>query len=304
MEFTFFKGCNIPARVTQYEDSARAVCQKLSISLEEVKEFNCCGYPMRSIDEKGFILSAARNLALSEKKQKDMMVLCKCCYGSLTLAQHHLKENPELLEKVNQTLAREGLAFQGIIQVRHFLSVLHEDIGIKKLKKQVTKKYSKLNIAASVGCHALRPSSVMGFDNAVKPVLFDDLVKLAGARSVEWTKKTECCGAPMMGINDSLALDLMHKKLANARASGADFMAVACPWTFLMFDRFQSELKKKDSSWQTVGPVLYSQLLGLSMGIDVKTLGIEKHNEDITSLESYLEVEDKSVGGSKNDKSR
>ena len=141
MEFTLFLGCNIPARVSQYEDSTNAVCRKLNIDLEELEQFNCCGYPMRNIDEKAFLLSAARNLALAEKKQKPMMVLCKCCYGSLTLARYHLKENPRLLEEINKKLSKEDLFYRGNLKIRHFLSVLHEDVGIKALKQEIKHKY-------------------------------------------------------------------------------------------------------------------------------------------------------------------
>ena len=50
MKFALFIGCNIPARVQQYELSARAVMDKLNIDIIDIREFNCCGYPMRNAD--------------------------------------------------------------------------------------------------------------------------------------------------------------------------------------------------------------------------------------------------------------
>lgn len=292
MAFTLFTGCNIPARVRQYEMSARAICRELEIDLESVDDFLCCGYPLRTINEGGFILSSARNLALSEKAGKDMMVLCKCCYGNMKAAQFHLEQHPELKKEVNQTLAKDGLEYRGKVNVRHFLSVLHEDIGQKKIKEKINKKFQKLNIAASVGCHALRPSKITGFDSASAPSLFDDLVKWTGAKSIDWSKKSECCGAPLVGINDELSLKLMCSKIANAREAGAHFMAVACPWTFLMFERSQPKITRENPSWVELKPVLYSQLLGLSMGISVEELGIEENQFNISNLESYLSPEE------------
>jgi heterodisulfide reductase subunit B len=37
---------------------------------------------------------------------------------------------------------------------------------------------------------------VTQFDDPVAPTLFDELVKATGAKSVEWSEKLNCCGAP------------------------------------------------------------------------------------------------------------
>jgi len=292
MNYTLFLGCNIPARVQQYEDAAQAVCKKLDISLTPIKEFMCCGYPMRNIDEFVFLLSAARNLALAEQRQKDLLVLCKCCYGSLKIAEFHLKQNQGILEKINRVLAKEGLVFRGTITIKHFLSVLYKDVGLLKLKMHIKVKFKNLKIAASVGCHALRPAVITRFDTPASPRIFDDLVKLTGAKSIDWSRKSECCGAPQLGINNALSKTIMEKKLSNARLGGAHFITIACPYSFLQFDTFQSQVAKENPDFQTLGPVLYPQLLGLTMGIDSNILGIQHNKIDIMSLASYLSPDD------------
>ncbi len=288
MRVTLFLGCNIPARVPQYQDAAKAVCDKLGIELAFVEEFQCCGYPSRSIDEFAFLLSSARNLALAKREGNDLMVLCKCCFGSLKMAQHQLSTDKVLIEKVNQTLNREGLSYTDDVCVKHFLSILHEEIGIKTLKSHIQTKYKKLNIAASVGCHALRPAKVTQFDSPAVPAMFDDLVKLTGAKAVDWSKKSECCGAPLLGINDDLSRQIMETKLANALENSAHFIAVACPYSFLQFDRFQTRIARQHNNRPVLAPVLYPQLLGLAMGIDPERLGFSHHMADIDSLTSYL----------------
>ena len=57
MKATLFLGCNIPARVPQYQEAAEAVCRRLDIQLTVMEEFECCGYPTRNIDEFSFLLS-------------------------------------------------------------------------------------------------------------------------------------------------------------------------------------------------------------------------------------------------------
>lgn len=79
IKYALFLGCNIPARVQQYETSARSVLAELGVDLEDIKEFNCCGYPLRNSDFKTSVLFSARNLALAEKLGLNMITLCKCC---------------------------------------------------------------------------------------------------------------------------------------------------------------------------------------------------------------------------------
>ena len=59
MKYALFEGCNIPARLNQYADATKAVFNKLGIELVDMAGFNCCGYPVRNIDQRAFILSAA-----------------------------------------------------------------------------------------------------------------------------------------------------------------------------------------------------------------------------------------------------
>ena len=213
MEFALFLGCTIPARLNQYESSSRAVLEKLGVGLVDIREFNCCGYPLRNIDFKVFILSSARNLALAEKKNLNVMTLCKCCYGSLKKADFLMKENASLKKEVNATLEKEGLKYEGRVEIKHLLSVLHKEIGIEAIKGKMAATFKRLKIATHYGCHALRPSQVVGFDNAVAPSLFDQLVEATGAESIDWPMKLECCGAPLWGINDQSLHGFDFKKI-------------------------------------------------------------------------------------------
>ncbi len=291
MKYTIFLGCNIPARVQQYQTAAEAVWDQLKIDLIQMKDFLCCGYPMRSIDEFTFLVSAAKNIALAEQNKNDLMVLCKCCYGSLKIAQHQLNNNINLKERVNNILKKENLSYTGKINIKHFLSVLHDDIGIKSLKAQIKSPYKNLKIAASVGCHALRPAKITEFDSPTAPSIFDTLVKATGATPIDWSKKSDCCGAPLLGINDDLSHKIMETKLQNALKNKAMFISVACPYSFIQFDSIQSQLLKTNKDWNHLAPVLYPQLLGLAMGIPANKLGINLNLINIDSHTTYISDE-------------
>lgn len=291
MKYAFFLGCNIPARVSQYEDSSKAVLKKAGVELVDIRRFNCCGYPMRNIDRRTFIFSAAINLALAEKAGLDILVMCKCGYGSLKKAEHLMKEDGDPQEEVNRLLAEEGLKYEGKIEVKHLLSVLYHDVGIDRLKSKISGQYKGLRIATHYGCHALRPSKITRFDDPVAPTLFDELVEITGAESVDWTSKQECCGAPLTGINDGLSMALTKKKLTDGKKAGAHYLCTACPFCHLQFDTVQKMMVSHGRNKEHLAPILYPQLLGLCMGIDKETLGISMNQLDINGITSFLAQE-------------
>lgn len=299
-EFAFFIGCQIPARLTQYESSARAVLETVGVKLVDIREFNCCGYPLRNIEFKAFVLSSARNLALAEKRDLHLLTLCKCCYGTLKKADSLLKEYPSLKEEINHLLKKEGLKYEGRSEVKHLLPLLFKEIGIEKIKEKRVMGYQGLRIAPHYGCHALRPSQLVGFDNPISPGLFDQLIEVTGAESIDWPLKMECCGAPLWGINDELSMDLSLKKLMNGKESGAEYVCTACPYCQIQFDKVQKMILSQRNLNHPLPSILYTQLLGLSLGIDKKLLGLDLNEISLSGIESALykiETEEKEKDG-------
>ena len=290
MKYALFLGCNIPARVVQYETAARAVMRKLGIQLVDSRDFKCCGYPVRNLDQKAFLLSASENLARAEKLGLNIMALCKCCFGSLKEAESFLKEDGDLQEEIKHALAQKGLQYEGKFEVKHFLSVLYHDVGLDEIKSNVSQSYKGLKIATHYGCHALRPSKVTQFDDPVAPSLFDKLVEVTGAQSIDYKSKLECCGAPVLGVNDGLSMDITAKKLTNGKKAGADYLCAACPYCQLQFDHVQNMMMSQNGN-EALASIVYPQLLGLCMGIDEDTLGIHMNQLDITEITSYLNQE-------------
>ena len=287
MKYALFLGCNIPARVVQFETAARAVMGQVGIQLVDIRDFKCCGYPVRNLDQKAFLLSASENLAWAEKFGLNIMTLCKCCFGSLKEAENFLKEEGDLQEEIKELLAAKGFKYEGKTEVKHFLSVLYHDVGLDTLESKISNAFEGLKIATHYGCHALRPSDVTQFDDPVAPSIFDKLVEVTGAESVDYLRKLECCGAPVMGVNDALSMNLTEKKLANGKKAGADYLCAACPWCHLQFDTVQKMMISQNGS-EPLASIVYPQLLGLSMGIDEKTLGIDMNKISLTNITSFL----------------
>lgn len=291
MTYAFFTGCNTPARLPQYERASRAVLARLNVAIVDYREFTCCGYPLRNVDQKAFLLSAAGNLALAERDGHDILVLCKCGFGTFKEAQHRLKTDESLKREINDLLKQQGLFYEGRVEVKHLLSVLFHDVGVDALKKRMRLKVDGLKIATHYGCHALRPSRITGFDDPIAPSLFDDLVKATGAESVDWDEKLNCCGAPLLGINDSISTDLTRNKVLSGIRGGADYLCTGCPYCQLQFDQVQDRLVSNGALERPLPSILYSQLLGLCMGLQEADLGLKQNYITIDDITSFLKQE-------------
>jgi heterodisulfide reductase subunit B len=254
----------------------------------EIRGFSCCGYPVRNFDFKTSVLFAARNLALAARERLHVITLCKCCFGSLKNADHRLKNDDSLREEINAILRREDLTYQGDSEVRHLLSVLYHEVGIESIGEKQEKRFTALNVATHYGCHALRPSQVLQFDDPVAPSIFDELVEVTGAKSISWAKKLECCGAPLLGINDDLSMILTEKKLTNGKLSGAHCLCAACPYCQIQFDMVQKAFIAQGGRNDYLPSILYPQLLGLSMGIDQEKLGLRQNQLPIEDIGDFL----------------
>jgi heterodisulfide reductase subunit B len=288
MKFALFRCCVTSVYLKQYESSTDAVLGKLGVELVDVPEFNCCGYPLKNYDFKAYVLSSARNLCLAEKRNLNIMTLCNCCYGSLKHADHLLREDPSIRKEINATLQKEGLNYHGSIEIRHLLDIFHKDIGIEQIRQSVVKTFNGPKIATHYGCHILRPRQIVQFDDPEEPSIFDTLVEVTGAESVDWKDKVKCCGSPVWGVNDELSTDLTERKITGARQSGAEYLCVSCAYCQLQFDRAQRLFSENRKHNDYLPSILYTQLLGLCLGVEEESLGIHQNELSISGIMDFL----------------
>ena len=271
MRLAYFTGCKIPTQLPEYGLATRAVLRRLDVELVEL-EFTCCGYTQRNLHFDAALLMAARNLALAGAAGLDILTPCKCCYGSLRHAAHFMRNHP-IATVVARQLRVEGLEYRGDVEVKHLLPLLDRDLGHDVVARRVTTPRDGLRVAAHYGCHALRPSDVMQFDNPLAPTIFERLVELTGAEAVDWPRRLDCCGNPLLESNRHLSLRLMENKVTDARQAGADLLCTACTHCQVQFGQVQSGAPALADD--PMPAMLYAQLLGLSMGIPTEELGLK-----------------------------
>lgn len=286
-KYSLFAGCLIPSKFPFIEKASRSVLQNLGLELDDIEEASCCPNQMaiKSSDEALWFALAARNLCLAERKGHDILTLCNGCYDTLKTVNSRLKSDDKFREKINKMLAGFGLEFAGLIDVKHIVQVLHDDVGPNAIEKKVIFPLKGIKCASFMGCHVRRPMDHMGFDDPNEPAYLDDLIRVMGGETLKYSEKNSCCaGGLSIGRKDDV-VPAARRVLHSAREEGALAIVVSCPFCFAQF--FRSEKEIQDIYSENIRfPVFYlTELLGLTFGISPGELGLPMHIEMSTGGE-------------------
>lgn len=284
LKYLLYLGCVIPYRVSSYEISARKVAERLGIELVEMPEFNCCGLPLDPLSHDMMLVLAAQNLCLAENKGLNIMTLCPGCNGTLRKVNKMLKEDRGLREEVNRSLKEVDREFKGSIEVKHFIQVLAEDVGLEEIKDNIQKPLSDLKVAEHYGCHIFRPVEYIGLDDPENPTILKNLIEITEAKCLDYRDETECCGAPIVGVNDKIPLQLTRDKLAHVKEAGAQALITICPFCYIMFDINQPRIERTFNEAFGIPVLHYPELLALAMGISLNDLALTEHRVKLSHV--------------------
>ncbi len=291
-EYSLFTGCLMPFRLPHLEQAARLALDALRITVSDLEDASCCGDPivLRSINENTWLAIAARNLCLAEERGLDLLVLCNGCYESLKTANVMLKEDKSLRASVNKVLSMLGLEFNGKIEVLNFLEVLEREVGVSKLKRTIRRALRGLPVAVHYGCHMLRPSKYLKFDDVYSPSVLDLYVEALDLQSVPYLNRMLCCGAGLSIIDRDASLKLVREKLSAIKAAGAEALVVLCPFCYQQYDLGQKLVKQPNGEKFSIPVFYYPELLCLSLGYSPSQLGLRYHSTKVTSFVEKLGV--------------
>ena len=280
MKVAYFPGCTIPYRLNHYELAIRKVAEALGIELVNIKDFGCCGYPILSSSRMAAILLSAYNLALAENQGYNVMTGCPACANMLTHVNEMLKTEEELRKKISGKLE---MKYEGAVEVKHFIKFLYEEYGVEKIKEKITKPLTELKVTPHYMCHMIRPSRVIGFGTPEYGVMkpFDELIEVTGASRVEYSSSTKCCGAPALATDIDVAYHTLRDRLDDIQKGEAKVVVSSCPYCHIQFDLIQDRVGKLYKIRYNVVSLLYSQLLGLSLGLKVDEIGLMKNRSVI-----------------------
>jgi heterodisulfide reductase subunit B len=276
-KYGYFLGCVMPAKMPWAEKATFLVAEKLGINWDYMKETLCCVRPgvWKAIDPDTWLTLTAQNLALAEKQGVTLVDSCNGCWITHYEALNELLEEPEKMEMVNKHLAKAKMKLKGTVQVKHFLQVLYEDVGLNDIKKAV-KKPLKLRMMRHIGCHARK------LGNDVLPKYFDEILEAVGVELVDTPYDSMCCGLLFYFADPKTAIYRnVFKKFKLAQDLGVDAIAIICSGCYDQFDRGIKILEDEgDPTGQLPQgfdiPIVHlSEILALAFGYKPEEFGMD-----------------------------
>lgn len=273
MKIGFYPGCSLKGTSSEYAQSTLALAKAFDIELIEIGDWNCCGATAAHNMNHDLALSLpARVLALAEKDGwKEIVVPCAACYNRLTVTQHALNRDAGLKGRISEILK---MPLSGNIEILNVMQFINKYVAAK-LEEKVTKPFAH-NVVCYYGCLLVRPHDVLRFDRLEDPQSMDVLMNRIGATTLDWSYKTECCGAGLSVSRTDIVGKLSGRIVKDAVDRQAEAIIVACPMCQSNLDMRRPHIDKY-LEMKTNVPVLYiTQAIGLAVGVDREKLGLQK----------------------------
>jgi heterodisulfide reductase subunit B len=257
-KFTYYPGCSSQGSSRHLDESLRAVAPKLGLELEELDDWNCCGASVGHVGG-----GALPNAALTGR--------------NLAKAQG---QGPH--GQINEALAAGELSYDEDLQVRHMCEVIVNDVGLEKIKEEVTNPLTGLKVAGYVGCQTVRPFAGTDgggmYDTYEDPEFLDSFAEACGAEAVPFDPKTSCCGGSVSVMSPERTLHLIKDILQAAKDAEADVISTPCPLCQTNVEMYQDAVNKKFGTDFDIPVVFYSQLMAVAFGLDPHKAGSLQRN--------------------------
>jgi succinate dehydrogenase / fumarate reductase cytochrome b subunit len=279
LKYAFWPGCVSKGAAPELYQSMNRVAAEMGIELVELEQATCTGAGV--IQEQNPEMADAlnaRTFALAQQMGLPLMNICSTCQGIESMVADKMKKRPDYLEKVNSILADEGLHYTPGLEIKNFLWVLVEDLGLDTFKSMVKRPLNGLRVGPFYGCYILRPTEILGFDeHPGRNQYLEMVIEATGAEAVDYEGKKKCCGFPILTINRENSLKQAGNHIHEAQELGADALVSPCPLCHLNLDA-QQPAAKQVTKHEIDLPILHlPQLIGLALGIEPKDMRLDHH---------------------------
>ncbi|MFQ6078815.1 MAG: CoB--CoM heterodisulfide reductase iron-sulfur subunit B family protein [Thermodesulfobacteriota bacterium] len=269
MKFSYYPGCTAHSTSTEYTHSYREVLSVLGVELEEIEDWNCCGAAAaRNLNYMLSISLPARNIAIAQEKGRPLVIPCAGCFRNLKRADQALRSDPEVKKRVESLV---GFKFTGGLELRALLDVVVTDVGLERIAERVRRPLRGLKIVSYYGCALVRPPKITHLDDPENPQCLDKLMETLGAIPLDWSYKTECCGADLTFTRADIVKRIVGEIMAGAREAGAEAIVTPCGLCHV-------NLEIRRPSREDSMPVFYfTELMGLAFGLEKCSQWWRKH---------------------------
>ena len=276
MRFSYYPGCTSHSTAVEYTMSSEAVLRTLGVELLEIDDWNCCGAAAaHSLNRLLSLCLPARNIAKTQKTELPLVVPCAGCFNSLKKAERELKEGGKLAREIEEAV---GFKYRQEVEILALIDVVVNRVGLDKIKEKVTRPLSGLKVASYYGCALVRNPNVTHLDDPEDPMYMDHVMEAVGATPVQWSYKTECCGADLALTHGNTVVEMVNRIVEMAQEAQADCIICSCGLC-------QANLEMRQKAERERLPVFYfTELMGLAFGLGGEHRWWKKHIIDPRSL--------------------
>jgi heterodisulfide reductase subunit B len=208
---------------------------------------------------------------------------CAACFNRHKAAQYEIRHDGQHKVQVDKAI---GYDYQDTVHVSTLSEAILDHVGVAGVAERVVRPLTHLKLVCYYGCLLTRPPQVTEVEHPENPTDIDELMAALGAEVRDWSYKTSCCGAAHSLTRPDIVLKLSSNLIAQARAAGAEAIAVACPLCHMNLDARQMQMELDEPI-----PVLYfTQLMALALGLPEKTAVLHKNMVDPRPLLREKEV--------------
>lgn len=281
MDVAYYPGCTLHASSKIYDVQVGIICEALGINLHELEDWNCCGATSASkTDDFLAVAMPARNLGIADDMGLEQLLIpCSACYSRMLVAQQRIMQDESLKSEINGELKKHVTGKTRIVSILDLLLPLFK---VKEFRKKLHRNLRSLRPLCYYGCMQTRfPIDIPIMDDVENPRAMERIVRSIGARPVEWSYKTDCCGASA-AINDpDVALQLMGRILKDAVArKEADCFVTSCPMCQLNLDMYQEKVAEAHGIGKPLPVYFITELIGLALGKTPEEMQIDRHFVD------------------------
>jgi heterodisulfide reductase subunit B len=280
VKYSYYPGCTLHSTAGEYDQSVRAVCERLGIELAEIPGWACCGATSaHSVNE--LLAYALPAHTITAATENAIVAPCAACYNRLRYTDVKLRQDPGTRREVEAAMGRE---YRAGVAIRHLLDVVANDVTEEALKTSLRRDLGGVKVVCYYGCLLTRPKDVAAFDDMEEPRTMDRLMEACGAEVLDWPHRVICCGAAFSLSRTDIVYHMTGKILASAVKAGADAVVVACPMCQSNLDLRQPAIMKERGMAERIPTVYFTQLMGWAMGYSPRELGFNKIMIDTSPL--------------------
>lgn len=274
MKFAYYPGCTAKGSTAEAHLATQWLAKKTGIELQELVDAGCCGScEIKAVNPTLHFMLNARILSMAAERNLEILTICDTCQANLLETSRRLQNDAQARVTLLEKLKRAGVHYDKTPRVRHFATILAQEIGTDALRRQVSRPFEGLTVAPFACCHAFRGSGATPGSRGI----LDELVTLTRATTVPVRLDSDCCGFHILLVNEELSARTSGKFLTRCADMNVDCVVTTSPLCHTALDIYQSKAEKMSGRRIDI-PVLHvEQLLALAFGASPTQAGLDRH---------------------------